>query len=307
MSMQLLRSSLLWASQNKSIERVVRSSSAMRPLVSRFMPGETIEDVMPAVRGLRAEQTPSIITYLGENVDSDAAADQTVAEYERLISTLSAAKENAHVSIKLTQFGWDIDSARALDRVRSVAAMGAAAGSVFAIDMESSSYVESTIEAYESISRDFPDTTLCLQAYLHRTPDDLKRLLPGRPYIRLVKGAYREPADRALQSRDEVSARYRSLARELLEAVQRGDARVAFGTHDLDLLSRIRQDARELGVAPTDYEIQMLYGIQNEARRSLASRGEQVRVLISYGRAWYAWFMRRLAEKPSNILLVARR
>jgi proline dehydrogenase len=262
---------------------------------------------MRAVIALRAEQTPSIITYLGENVDSDAAADQTVAEYERLISALSAASTNAHVSIKLTQFGWDIDSARALDRVRSVAGMAAAAGSVFAIDMESSSYVESTIEAYEAISRDFPDTTLCLQAYLHRTPADLKRLLSGRPYIRLVKGAYREPADRALQTRDEVSARYRSLARELLTAVQRGNARVAFGTHDLALLSQIRQDARELGVAPTGYEIQMLYGIQNEARRSLASRGEQVRVLISYGRAWYAWFMRRLAEKPSNVLLIARR
>ena len=278
----------------------------MRPVVSRFMPGETIEDVMPAVKALRAEQTPSILTYLGENVDSDAAADQTVAEYERLISAFSAANENAHVSIKLTQFGWDIDSGRALDRVRSVAGTAAAAGSVFAIDMESSSYVESTIAAYESISRDFPDTALCLQAYLHRTPADLKRLLAGKPYIRLVKGAYREPADRALQGRDEVSARYRALARELVEAVQRGDARVAFGTHDLGLLDQIRKDAQELGVAPTAYEVQMLYGIQNEARRSLTARGEQVRVLISYGRAWYAWFMRRLAEKPSNILLIAR-
>lgn len=307
MSMQFLRSSLLWASQNKSIERVVRSSSAMRPVVSRFMPGETIDDVMAAVRALRAERTPSIITFLGENVESDSSADHTVAEYERLISALSAAREDAHVSIKLTQFGWDIDSRRALDRVRSVAEMAAAAGSVFAIDMESSAYVESTIEAYESLSPGLPDTALCLQAYLHRTPADLKRLLAGKPFIRLVKGAYREPADRALQNRDEVSTRYRSLARDLLAAVQRGKARVAFGTHDLQLLSLIRQDAQELGVAPEAYEIQMLYGIQSEARRTLTARGEQVRVLISYGRAWYAWFMRRIAEKPSNILLIARR
>lgn len=279
----------------------------MRPVVSRFMPGETIEDVMPAARALREEKSPSVITYLGENVDSDSAADHTVAEYERLISALSAAGENAHISIKLTQFGWDLDQARALDRVRSVAGMAAAAGSVFAIDMESSPYVESSVEAYESILRDVPGSTLCLQAYLHRTPADLKRLLSGRPYIRLVKGAYREPADRALQSRDEVSARYRSLARELLAAVKQGNARVAFGTHDMQLLSQIRQDARELGVPSTAYEIQMLYGIQNEARRSLVAEGEQVRVLISYGRAWYAWFVRRLAEKPSNILLIARR
>lgn len=303
--MQLLRSSLLWASQNKRIEQIVRGSTAMRPLVSRFMPGETIDDVMQAVRALRAEQTPTIITYLGENVSSDAAADQTVAEYKRLLAALTAESADAHVSIKLTQFGWDIDRARALDRVRAVAATAATTRTVLAIDMESSPYVESTVEAYESLSREFNDATLCLQAYLHRTPADLQRLLTGKPSIRLVKGAYREPADRAIQDRHAVTAQYRTLARQLLGQVGRG-AHVAFGTHDLDLLSQIRADARELGVQPSAYEIQMLYGIQNEARRSLAAEGEQVRVLISYGKAWYAWFMRRLAEKPSNLMLIAR-
>ncbi|HZK78866.1 MAG TPA: proline dehydrogenase family protein [Gemmatimonadaceae bacterium] len=304
--MQPLRASLLWASQNRRIESIVRASSAMRPLVSRFMPGETIDDVLPAVQALRAEQTPSIITYLGENVSSDAAADQTVAEYERLLAALTAASADAHVSIKLTQFGWDLDRARALDRVRAVAKMAAAAGTILAIDMESSLYVESTVDAYESLSREFSETTLCLQAYLHRTPGDVQRLLATSPYIRLVKGAYREPADRALQNRHEVTARYRALARELLAHVNSG-ARVAFGTHDLDLLRQIRADARELGVPSNAYEIQMLYGIQNEARRALAAEGEHVRVLISYGKAWYAWFMRRLAEKPSNLMLIARK
>lgn len=304
--MQPLRSSLLWASQNRRIERIVRASSAMRPLVSRFMPGETIDAVLPAVRALHAEQTPSIITYLGENVSSDAAADQTVAEYERLLAALTAESADAHVSIKLTQFGWDIDRPRALDRVRSVAKMAATAGTVLAIDMESSPYVESTVEAYESLSREFSDTTLCLQAYLHRTPGDVQRLLAASPYIRLVKGAYREPADLALQDRNEVTARYRALARELLAHVHAGVC-VAFGTHDLELLRQIRADARELGVPSNAYEIQMLYGIQNEARRALSAEGERVRVLISYGKAWYAWFMRRLAEKPSNLMLIARK
>jgi proline dehydrogenase len=303
--MQLLRSSLLWASQNKRIERIVRGSSAMRPLVSRFMPGETVDDAMRAVRALRAEQTPTIITYLGENVSSDAAADQTVAEYERLLAALTAEGADAHVSIKLTQFGWDIDRARALERVRAVAATAATTGTILAIDMESSPYAESTVDAYESLSREFHDTTLCLQAYLHRTPADLQRLLSAMPSIRLVKGAYREPADHAIQDRHEVTKRYRALARELLGHVGRG-AHVAFGTHDLELLSQLRADARELGISPSAYEIQMLYGIQNEARRDLARQGEQVRVLISYGKAWYAWFMRRLAEKPSNLMLIAR-
>ena len=304
--MQLFRSSLLWASQNKRMESMVRASSAMRPLVSRFMPGETIDDVMRAVRSLHAENTPTIITYLGENVASDQAADQTVAEYEQLLASLTAVGANAHVSIKLTQFGWDIDRSRALDRVRSVSKMCAAAGTVLAIDMESSPYVESTVEAYEALSREFTETALCLQAYLHRTPDDVKRLLRAHPYIRLVKGAYREPADTAIQDRLAITARYRALARELLTHVQ-GGTRVAFGTHDLDLLRQIRADARELGVHSAAYEIQMLYGIQNEARRALSAEGERVRVLISYGRAWYAWFMRRLAEKPSNLMLIARK
>ena len=139
--MQLLRSSLLWASQNKRIERLVRGSSAVRPLVSRFMPGETIDDVLRAVQALEIEQTPSIVTYLGENVTTAAAADQTVGEYERLLAALTVKRADAHVSIKLTQFGWDLGRADALERVRAVAKTAATTGTVLAIDMESSPYV----------------------------------------------------------------------------------------------------------------------------------------------------------------------
>ena len=301
----MLRSALLWASQNRTIERIVRSSRAVRPLVSRFMPGETIADALRAARALQAERTPSIITYLGENVASEAAADATVAEYERLFAALAARGADAHVSIKLTQFGWDVDRARALDRVRAVARMAQSGGTTLAFDMESSEYVDSTVEAYEALAREFDCAALCLQAYLHRTPADARRLLAVRPYIRLVKGAYREPASVALQRREDVSARFRELARELLGHAGDG-VRVAFGTHDLELLHQLRQDARELGVPPSAYEIQMLYGINSEARRVLTAEGERVRVLISYGTAWYPWFMRRLAENPSNLLLVVR-
>lgn len=301
----MLRSTLLWASRNPAIERLVRSSRAMRPLVSRFMPGETIADALRAAKALKAEGTPSIITYLGENVASDAAADATVAEYERLLAALAAQGADAHVSIKLTQFGWDLDRPRALERVRAVARMALAGRTTLAIDMESSPYVDSTVDAYETLAREFPCVALCLQAYLHRTPADARRLLPVRPYIRLVKGAYREPASVALQRREDVSARYRELARELLGHAGDG-VRVAFGTHDLDLLKLLLRDARELRVPASAYEVQMLYGINSEARRALAAEGERVRVLISYGAAWYPWFMRRLAENPANLLLVAR-
>lgn len=303
--MQLLRSSLLWASRNERIEQLVRSSRAMRPLVSRFMPGETIDDAMRAVRALKAEGTPTIITYLGENVTSDAAAEDTVAEYERLFAALRAADADAHVSIKLTQFGWDLDESRALDRVRRLTEVAGANNTILAIDMESSFYVESTVAAYELLARESGNVALCLQAYLHRTPQDIQRLLAVHPYIRLVKGAYREPAGVALERRADIDSRYRVLARELLGAIGQG-TRVVFGTHDLALMAKIRQDARVLGVSETAFEVQMLYGIQDAGRRALAEQGVRTRVLISYGRAWYPWFMRRLAEKPSNLMLVTR-
>lgn len=287
------------------MERIIRSSRAMRPLVSRFMPGESIEEAMGAVRSLKAEGTPTILTYLGENVDSDSAADETVAEYERLFAALRASAADAHVSIKLTQLGWDLDKTRALDRVRRLARMAAANGTILAIDMESSEYVASTVDSYAQLAREFTNVALCLQAYLRRTPSDVQRLVPVRPYIRLVKGAYREPATVALQSRSDVDAQYRALARELLGAGKQG-GRVVFGTHDLGLVAQIRQDARVLGVAESTFEIQMLYGIQDAGRRRLAAEGIRTRVLISYGQAWYPWFMRRLAEKPSNLLLVTR-
>jgi proline dehydrogenase len=295
----VIRSALLWASTNRRMERLVRSSAATRRLVRRFMPGETRADVLRAIRG------PTVITYLGENVDTDIAADHSVGEYQRLLAALRDEGADAHISVKLTQLGLDVHAGRALTRLRRLAHDAASHGSTMVIDMESSPYVDATIDAYETVLRDYPNVGLCLQAYLHRTPHDIKRLLPMRPYIRLVKGAYREPPDHALQSRADIDRRYLTLARDLLAATKR-DARVAFGTHDLALITRITRIAREYVVAHPDYEVQMLYGIQDGARRRLAAEGIPTRVLISYGCAWYPWFMRRLAEKPSNLLLVAR-
>lgn len=277
----------------------------MRPLVSRFMPGETIDEAMSAVRRLKAEGTPVIMTYLGENVTSDADAEQTVAEYERLFAALRQEGADAHVSIKLTQFGWDVDRKRALERVRRLVMLATANATTLAIDMESSPYVDSTVDAYEHLARDSSNVALCLQAYLHRTPADVQRLLAVSPYIRLVKGAYRESDAVALQRRPEIDARYRALASTLLGARAQG-ARVVFGTHDMALLAQIRNDARDLGVQESSFEVQMLYGIQDTGRRELAKQGLKTRVLISYGEAWYPWFMRRLAEKPSNLMLIPR-
>lgn len=303
--MKPIRSALLWASQSPRMERLVRSRRIFKPLVMKFMPGETLEETMVAVRRLKAEGTPVIMTYLGENVNTDVAADHTVAEYEKLFAALKESGADAHVSIKLTQFGWDVDQGRALERVRRMVKLASANKTVLAIDMEYSSYVDSTVAAYEKLARETDNVALCIQAYLHRTQADLQRLLKVKPYIRLVKGAYREPPSVALGSRREVDPQYRLLARELLGAMGQG-ARTVFGTHDMKLLGQVRQDAHVLGVPESAFEVQMLYGIQDAGRRQLAAEGVRTRVLISYGRAWYPWFMRRLAEKPSNLTMLAR-
>jgi proline dehydrogenase len=303
--MNPMRSALLWASQSSRMERIVRGSRFTRPMVRRFMPGESLEEAIAACVALRAEGTPTILTALGENITTDAAADATVAEYERLFAAVKREKLDTHVSIKLTQFGWDVDRKRAMERVRRMLKLAEANGTVMPIDIEYSTYVDSTIECYETLARESKSVGLCIQAYLHRTPADLKRLLPLPPYIRLVKGAYREKPEVALQGRPKVDPAYEALAIELLRAHKSG-ARVVFGTHDVPLIDRIRAAARQMGVPDTAYEVQMLYGIQDAGRKKLAAEGVKTRVLISYGKAWYPWFMRRLAEKPSNVLMIAR-
>lgn len=274
----------------------------MRPVVSRFMPGETVDDALGAVRRLRSEGTPAIITYLGENVATAEAAAATVAEYQRLFAALKSEGAASQVSVKLTQFGLDVNPAAAIARVAQLVRVAEANMTMLAIDMESSAYVDATIDAYQELAERSGNVAICLQAYLHRTPDDIRKLLSARPTIRLVKGAYRETAAVALRRRADIDHRYRMLARELLGA----GARVVLGTHDLALLSLIREDARVLGVPENTFEVQMLYGIQDAGRRQLAADGIRTRVLISYGRAWFPWFMRRLAEKPSNLLLIGR-
>ena len=304
--MNPMRSALLWASQSPRMERIVRASRFTRPMVRRFMPGESLEEAIAAAVSLKAEGTPTILTYLGENVNTDAAADATVAEYERLFAAIKRAGLDTHVSIKLTQFGWDVDKTRALDRVRRMLKLAEANGTLMPIDIESSAYVDSTLDAYETLAKESRSVGLCIQAYLHRTPADLKRLLPLPPYIRLVKGAYREKPDVALQGRPNVDPAYEALAVVLLDAMQKNGARVVFGTHDVKLVERIRTVARQMKIPESSFEVQMLYGIQDVGRKKLAAEGMKTRVLISYGKAWYPWFMRRLAEKPSNLMMIAR-
>ena len=169
--------------------------------------------------------------------------------------------------------------------------------------MEESHYVDETLRIFRTIRGEGPAVGLCLQAYLHRTPDDVASLLPLGPAVRLVKGAYAEPAAVALPRKVDVDAQYEALAARLLSSP---GALAVFGTHDIALLGRIAARASALGVGPAGYEVHMLYGIRTEEQRRLAAAGHRVRVLVSYGSAWFAWYMRRLAERPANVWFVLR-
>jgi proline dehydrogenase len=174
------------------------------------------------------------------------------------------------------------------------------------IDMEETKYTDSTLELYRRLRREYSNVGVCLQAYLYRTAADLESLLPLKPGIRLVKGAYREPPALAFPKKKDVDANYLRLSLQLLEAVKAGGTHVGFATHDEQLIESIADAARQRGVVHSAYEIQMLYGIRTGTLRRLVAAGHRGRILISYGPAWYPWYMRRLAERPANVLFVLR-
>jgi proline dehydrogenase len=173
--------------------------------------------------------------------------------------------------------------------------------------MEASSYAERTIALYERLKANHPNTGICLQSYLRRTAADIQRLLPLDPAVRLVKGAYAEPASAAYQSRHDVDGNYVALAVSMLESIRAGRAvRIGLGTHDVRLIEQVAEHAAALGLDKTAVEVQMLYGIRTAEQRRLARDGYRVRDLIAYGEAWYPWYMRRLAERPANVLFALR-
>ncbi|HVD00576.1 MAG TPA: proline dehydrogenase family protein [Candidatus Dormibacteraeota bacterium] len=290
--MNPLRSSLLALSRNHWLGRRLPNSSAGRRAARRFMPGERLEDAVAASAGLGKRGIACVLTELGEDVTDAGAADRAARSYEAALDALAAARLSAQISVKPTHLGLLLDPGDAAERASALAERAATLEGVVWVDMEGSSHVDATLELFESMARRHRNVGLCLQAYLRRTPADADRLLPLRPRIRLVKGAYAEASEIAFQAGGDVDAAYERVAGQLLE----GGAEVAFATHDTALLARLDPRA----------EVQMLYGIRADQQRRLAAEGRRVRVLISYGSEWFAWYMRRLAERPANLLFAMR-
>ncbi|UCF19165.1 MAG: proline dehydrogenase family protein, partial [Gemmatimonadota bacterium] len=250
---------------------------------------------------------PTILTLLGENVTRPEVAEVVARHYAGVLDQARARSSDTYLSVKPTQLGIDLDLGHTVERYRTLAAQAAEIGKLVAIDMEDSSYVDRTLEIYRRLQEEHSNVAVCLQSYLHRTADDLESLLPLNPKIRLVKGAYKEHPSVAYARKRDVDDSFLRLAKRMLDAVGKNRGTQAyFGTHDPRMVEGVIQLSETLGLDRSSFEFQMLYGIQRNLQTRLADTGYRIRVLISYGDAWFPWFMRRLAERPANVFFVLK-
>jgi proline dehydrogenase len=305
--MGIARSVLLWGSQNRWIENQFRRRRFAKKAVSRFMPGEDVDSALAAARQLHDQHIRTVLTYLGENVTSADQAQRAAQQYVDVLGRIAGMELDGHVSVKLTQLGLDIAVAEAVRNLEAIVEHAAASARIVWIDMEASNYVDPTLEVFRTVRARHENLGLCLQAYLHRTPKDLQDLLAMGAAIRLVKGAYQEPTTVALQNKEDVNQAFLDLGVEMAEHPPAG-ANIAHGiaTHDVRIIDELGRIGTERQWDQGTYEVLMLYGIRKPDQLRLAASGVPVRVLISYGEAWFAWYMRRLAERPANVGFVVR-
>lgn len=305
--MSMMRSVLLAISENRWMRERGPRLWFVRRAARQFMPGEAFDDMLRAADELRPAGIDAVFTRLGENVTDATEASAVTRHYVEVLDAIASSGVRCEPSIKLTQLGLDLGREVAYDNLRALGERSHATGNYLWIDMEQSTYVDVTLELTKRLKAEFPRVGVCLQAYLYRTQDDLKGLIDQGIGVRLVKGAYKEPADVAYPRKSDVDENFFKLSARMLDGLGRGNGfRAVFGTHDAGLIARIRAHAERAGLAARDVEVHMLYGIQRAEQGRLVNEGAIVRVLIAYGAYWFPWYMRRLAERPANVWFVLR-
>lgn len=305
--MSLARNILLAASTNVWLRERATRAPFVRRSVSRFMPGERLEDAMAAAAAQETQRIGTIFTRLGENLTRVDEAEEVTRHYLDVLDRIQAANLAAQISVKPTQLGLDLDQELCFRNLHRLVDRAAERRGFVWIDMESSPYVDPTLELFRRTRARSPLIGVALQAYLFRTADDVEALLPLGSAIRLVKGAYREPASIAFPKKHDVDENYFSLGCRLLsEKAQRAGTLLHIATHDVRLVGRLSAFIAQHRVPDSAYEYAMLYGIQRALQSRLVQEGRRVRVLIAYGEYWFPWYMRRLAERPANVWFVAK-
>jgi proline dehydrogenase len=275
----------------------------MRLGAARFVAGETLDDCLAVLADLNAKGLHANTTLLGEDIESREETEAVVAEFRTVLDRIHERELRANLAVKLTHLGLLIDEELAYENVAALVDHAAERQNSLRIDMEHSSVVDATLRIYRRLRESGRENVGCvLQAYLYRTPSDLEALLPLAPNLRLVKGAYLEPPDIAHPKKADVDDAYR----RLLERALAGGAYVAVATHDERLIDHTIRFTGQHGIATDRFELQMLYGVRPQLQRDLAARGFKVLVATPYGPEWYPYLMRRLAERPANLLFLVR-
>ncbi|MBI5828942.1 MAG: proline dehydrogenase family protein [Chloroflexi bacterium] len=299
----MLRDSFLYLSHSKPARGLITRFPVARAVSSRFVAGETMGDVIRVIRELAARGLMSTADHLGENVASEADAARAADDYLRLLDQIAAAGVKSHVSLKLTQFGLDLGEAVALGHLRRVLERARAVGTFVRVDMEGAEYTDRTLALVRAArAAGYDNLGTVIQSYLYRSEADIAALIDEGVRVRLCKGAYKEPPDKAFPAKADVDANYVKLTGALLKAAQHTPAIYpAIDTHDEKMIAAAKDYAAANQIPPASFEFEMLYGIRRELQETLAAQGYNVRVYVPYGTEWYPYFMRRLAERPANL------
>ena len=303
----MLKQSLLYLSHSHTARRLVTRTPVSRRMAARFVAGDTLDEAILASRALNRHGLAVTLDFLGEAVSTREEALQAVQTALDTLGAIRAAGIEGNISLKLTQLGFDIDEQFCRENVERILTRGRELGNgsteIFVrLDMESSDYTERTVTLVEDLWRSgYRNVGTVLQSYLRRTPDDLERLLALGSRVRLVKGAYQEPAELAFPDKRDVDRMFVEEMKVLLEAGHYP----AIATQDEAMIDATRRWAFELGIPKTSYEFQMLYGVRRDLQQRLREEGYNVRVYVPFGNSWYPYLMRRLAERPANVAFLA--
>ncbi|MEU1184972.1 proline dehydrogenase family protein [Streptomyces sp. NPDC005820] len=297
---------ILAASRSDRMRRLISAAPVTRQVVDRFIPGETVDDIVPVVEELTGKGLELTMDVVGEDITTPEQAAAARDAYLALIDRLRALDlgERVEMSVKLSMFGQALPGGHepALANVRPVVEAAAGIGTTVTLDAEDHTTLDSMFAIHDELRKDFPQTGCVIQAYLFRTEADARRLAASGSRVRLVKGAYKEPAEVAYQQKREIDKAYVRILRTLMD----GEGYPMVGSHDPRLISIAQELARKAGRKLDEYEFQMLYGIRGDEHLRLAAEGHRMRVYTAYGTDWYGYFMRRLAEKPANLRFFAR-
>jgi len=303
--MPALRDAFLALSTNPAAHKAIVGFPLSRKFTRRFVAGETLADAVHAVQQLNEQGLAATLDHLGESVTNADQARRAKDAYLAALDAIAQHRLRSHVSIKLTHMGLDIDPALCLDNIEQIAAKAQSIGSKMRIDMEDSTRTQVTLDLFKTLRARYADVGIVIQAYLYRSQADMQELYNMGARVRLCKGAYKEPPEVAFPLKKDTDANFLKLAEIFLGAGENcTGAHLALATHDEKIINWAKQYIREHGVPYDSFEFQMLYGIRSELQRQLVKEGYPVRVYVPYGSQWYPYFMRRLAERPANVIFL---